>query len=394
MPTIVVSGVALVALIVGSLFLAKVLRPRPETQTANLSTLYENTVNWDEIGGVGLKISVFAFRDLNKNGAYDLKDRPMAGVGFELLGPDNQRVVKGSNINGFANFIRSAHKKEGEYSYRALTPPGWELTTHNETQRTSFKIRRDSRGKVISTTPAAPVGFAPSLTIVGRAEVSPTDIVKLVATSPSGNTADVPLSKEGTFQIAAESGEWLIEASNHSGVRAKRAVNVNNVPVTLSEVKFGQADAGIAAHTVTLGFDDLIKTQSVLELPGGYGGLNWQNWVVTHKETYGGEGYVNSTMSGEYVAYNSSGHPVKVFSDKPFDFVGGYFGVAWPDAEGETLKLQAWRGDKLAYEDEIKLSSLGPVYFDASYVKVTRLKLSTLHYWQFVCDDLSFGFRQ
>ncbi len=39
--------------------------------------------------------------------------------------------------------------------------------------------------------------------------------------------------------------------------------------------------------------------------------------------------YRRSRTSGEFVAYNSSGHPAAISSDEPFDFVGGYFGVAW-----------------------------------------------------------------
>jgi hypothetical protein len=99
-------------------------------------------------------------------------------------------------------------------------------------------------------------------------------------------------------------------------------------------------------------------------------------------------------MSGEYVVYNSSGHPTKAFADKPFDFLGGYFSVAWDGAEGETLRIEGWRGDELVYQDEIELSYLGPVYFDANYTDVMAVKFSTRHYWQFVGDDLTFGFRQ
>jgi hypothetical protein len=389
-----------VASLVCALFLAKLLRPRPETgpepRSENPSAFYQKRAKWDELsgGGANINISVFAFRDLNRNGEYDLEDGPLAGVAFELLGPDNKRDVQRSNINGFCNFQMSVDTKEGNYAYRALTPPGWKLTTHNEVQRTSFQIKPGSVGDMISTTPADPVGFAQSLTIAGRVDVPSTGTMKVVATSPSGTTVDVSLDKEGTFLMPAERGTWLIEAINPSGAIAKRAVNVDKAPVVLSQTTFGQPDLGVAPRTLTLGFDDLITPNSIVELPGGYGGLEWRNWVVTHKEAYGGPGYVNNTMSGEYVVYNSSGHPTKVFAEKQFDFLGGYFSIAWEDAEGETLRIEGWRGDELVYQDEIELSALGPVYFDANYANVTVVKFSTRHYWQFVGDDLTFGFRQ
>ena len=146
-------------------------------------------------------------------------------------------------------------------------------------------------------------------------------------------------------------------------------------------------------HTRTLGFDDLIASKSVLKIPAGYGDVGWRNWVATHNHYYEGPGYINNTMSGEYVAYNSSGHPAEVFGKKPFDFLGAYFGIGWDNAEGETVRLEGWRGDKIVYYDEFELSALGPVYFAANYTDVTLLKFSTLHYWQFVCDDITLGFK-
>ena len=97
-------------------------------------------------------------------------------------------------------------------------------------------------------------------------------------------------------------------------------------------------------------------------------------------------------MSGEFVAYNSSGHPVSITHDRPFDFIGGFFGAAWLEAEGETLQVRGWRGAELVYDERIELSALGPVYFAAGFNGVTRLEFSTERYWQFVCDDLEFRF--
>ena len=371
-------------------------RPRYRTGSA----FYAKRTDWETPSGGKMNISTFAFRDINRNGIYDISDYPMVGVVFELLqGPDNKRVIKRSNLNGFGNFVMSVRKKEdadilseGDYSYHALTPPGWNLTTHNENQQTTFKRKSGSVGDMISTTPTAPVGFAQSLKIRGRVRMPAGNATAVVAMSPSGRAINVPLDTNGTFQIEAERGLWSIDVSDSSGAIVERSVNVDKAPVVLSEIRLDKSNPITASRTRTVHFDDLINTQSIKEIPYEYGGVDWRNWVATHNLTYGGEGYVNNTISGEYVAYNSSGHPVKVFSDQPFDFVGGYFGVAWGIAEGETLRVEAWRGAELAYQDELELSALGPVYFDADYKNVSLVRFSTLHYWQFVCDDITFAF--
>jgi hypothetical protein len=141
-------------------------------------------------------------------------------------------------------------------------------------------------------------------------------------------------------------------------------------------------------HAEPVGFDDLLLVESVGKIPSGYEQVSWRNWVVAHNRVYSGEGYINGTMSGEYVAYNGSGHPAVIESAASFDFAGGYFSVAWSDAEGETLRLLAWRGEELVHQDELALSAMGPVYFAADYRDITRLELSTEHFWQFVGDDL------
>jgi hypothetical protein len=110
---------------------------------------------------------------------------------------------------------------------------------------------------------------------------------------------------------------------------------------------------------------------------------------MTPQKFYDPEGYRNNTMSGEFLAYNGSGHPVSIGSQKAFDFVGGYFGASTLEAQGETLAITAWRGDAVAYTETLKLSAIGPVYFAADFRAVTRIDFATVHYWQFTADDLT-----
>jgi hypothetical protein len=129
------------------------------------------------------------------------------------------------------------------------------------------------------------------------------------------------------------------------------------------------------------------------KLPGGWSGLGWDFLIAVDNQFYAGPGYVNGLRSGKMVGYNSSGHPVTITPDageESFDFVGGYFSAAWPSAHGEQLQVQAWRKGQLVGEEEISLSYLGPVWFQADYHRIDRLVLSTAHYWQFVTDDMAF----
>jgi hypothetical protein len=378
------------ATIVSALFLGK------QPLAGDASSYYGKRTNWDSLAGGAANISTFAFRDANRNGVYDLEDRPMAGVVFELLGPNNYRAVTRSNIDGFGNFKMSVLKQAdivtpGEYTYRAITPPDWELTSANDVQHTSFKVQPGSLADMVSSTPAAPVGFAQSLKIAGRVNFSPS--IKVTAIAPSGEKKDISIDPNGNFIIIAKKGTWSIEVTDITTRKVKRAITVVNSPVVLSTIVLGEPESEVVFHTRTLGFDDLITSKSVLEVPSGYGDVSWRNWVATQNHYYEGPGYINNTISGEYLAYNSSGHPAEVFEENPFDFLGAYFGVGWDNAEGETVRLEGWRGDKRVYYDEFELSALGPVYFAANYTDVTRLKFSTLHYWQFVCDDIKFAFK-
>ena len=56
----------------------------------------------------GINISRFVFRDLDRNGRYDLGERPYAGLEVELNGTGRTPVRRSSNIAGFANFQRGA----------------------------------------------------------------------------------------------------------------------------------------------------------------------------------------------------------------------------------------------------------------------------------------------
>jgi hypothetical protein len=167
-----------------------------------------------------------------------------------------------------------------------------------------------------------------------------------------------------------------------------RRVNVTDASVVLSAFSEDPETIAPRANAVVVNFDDFTTANTITEIPNGYGGVNWANWVATHRILYGGPGYVNVGTSGEFVAYNSSGHPAMISSETPFDLVGGYFGVAWPEAEPHDIVVQAWRGETLLATDSFRGATSGPLYFAADYRSVTRVEISSTANWQFVVDDL------
>jgi hypothetical protein len=196
---------------------------------------------------------------------------------------------------------------------------------------------------------------------------------------------------EGYFALLAEQGDWTIRAtSSRTGANLERQVAVGTTPVKLSTLGPDQKQFPRKPDRLQLDFETITKSV-ITKIPNGYGGVTWDTAIAVQNEYYKGEGYINNTMSGSYVIYNSSGYPVTLEHESGFDFYGGYFGVAWLAAEGETLQVKAWRDAELVGSEEFELSSLGPFWFDADYRNITRLELSTRHYWQFVADDLFIG---
>ncbi|CDX20783.1 conserved exported hypothetical protein [Mesorhizobium plurifarium] len=347
---------------------------------------------WGSFEGGQMNTSLLVFRDLNRNGVYDLGDRPMSRVAVELDKPNGSTIMRLTNVDGFANFRMSVSQRDfevvdpGHYAFRVVPPPGYTVTTGNASQESDYVVSPGSPGDMIARTTTHPVGLAADLTMGGAAAAGS----RVSLTGPDGVTSAAKVGLDGRFSAAVTPGEWLVDFSA-GGATERRHVVVGSAPVILSAFSgLGRSAEAPLPNQHVVGFDDLMTSPGVFEIPSGYGGLNWYNLVAMHQSFTAGPGYVNTTMSGEFIAYNSSGHPAQVFSDKPFDFTGAYFGAGWDDAEGETLILKAWRGDEPAYEDQLALSANGLVYFAADYSRITRLEIRTLHYWQAAIDDFAY----
>ena len=348
--------------------------------------------SWGSFEGGQMNTSLLVFRDLNRNGVYDIGDRPMSRVAVELDKPIGSTIMRLTNVDGFANFRMSVIQRDfevvdpGHYAFHVVPPHGYSVTTGNASQESDYVVSPGSPGDMIATRTTHPVGLAADLTISGAVAAGS----RVSLTGPDGVSAAAKVGPDGRFRAAVRPGEWLVDFSA-KGATERRHVVVGAAPVVISAFsgKGGPTEKPLPNQHV-VGFDDLMTSPGVFEVPSGYGGLNWYNLVAMHQSFTAGPGYINTTMSGEFIAYNSSGHPAQVFSDKPFDFTGAYFGAGWDDAEGETLILKAWQGDEPAYEDQLALSANGLVYFAADYRRITRLEIRTQHYWQAAIDDFAY----
>jgi hypothetical protein len=350
-----------------------------------------------------LNISCFAYRDINRNAIYDMEDRPYSGLSIRMLRPAGDPVISRANIAGFTNFKMSLDNekvpvsKPGKYEVEAQPPRGWIITSGNTRQTLNFLEMRQAIAGIVVENTCVPIGVAPELKISGSvgSNVSDSKTSGLVinAMSSSGQTRSMPVSSGGDYSISVTADDWKLELTAN-GTRVpgseSRKISVKNYAVIASSFNADRDKQPPGPHNIIADVDTLTTSDTLYELPYGYAGLNWINWISTHQKFYKGAGYINATVSSEYMAYNSSGHPAIVFSDEPFDFVGTYIGVAWPDAEKHEIVVKGLRNDELVYEDKFRGSTAGAVYFDADYRNVTRIEFSSAANWQLVIDDAEF----
>jgi hypothetical protein len=383
------------AFVAGALAMALILDPALRAHLLPAAAVADADLyaprDWTDSTPSKLNISSFAFDDRDRSGSYTHGDRPMAGVALRLTRPDGSTRIGRSNINGFINFPMQLVGDEGvitetgkPYRFELIAPPGWEITTANAVHATAFREVPGSIAGMGAEDPPPVVGLAALPVLRGHWPDAAGET--LLAEAADGTRQSVTIDAAGHFEQLLSPGPWTIRGAAQGD--GTRQVTLGFAPVVLGQGSGGQAGPGDAQR---VDFDD-IRRSDIEKLAPGYAGLGWDYLLAVNNQFYKGPGYVNTLVSGSKVAYNSSGHPVTLFAIEPggrFDFIGGYFGTAWPQAEGEVLIARAYRGEELVAEDSFALSHLGPVYFQADYLDISRLELTTAHYWQFVVDDLA-----
>ena len=348
-----------------------------------------------------LNISCFVFRDLNRNGTYDLGDRPYAGAEVGMKGPNGRSTSARSNIAGFANFTMSLGASDapvhapGSHSIHVTPPKNWAITSANADQTAVFRALPESPVGIVTDRVFQPVGVAPDLSLSGsignRGGKGFPSLGRLSARSPSGTTEAIGVSQDGRYSFPATVGEWTLDYVPADGGRtAQRKITVKDCAVVVSQLDNGSETTATTPLSRQLGFDTLTPSDTVLEVPNGYGDLDWFGWVAMHQKFPNGPGFVNAACSSEYIAYSSSGHPASVSSNRPFDFVGAKLTMGWEKGEPYEVTVRGWRGSDLVFQDRFHLSSSGPVAFSADYRAITKIEIGSSAYWQVAMDDFEY----
>lgn len=330
-----------------------------------------------------MNISQFVFRDLNRNGVFDLGESPFAGAPIRLEQGAGDPIVRPTNLSGFANFPMSDDQGDadivstGPVSFMIEVPDGYVLTTESAVHRAEIQALGSAPGGFVMDPPNPFMGIAPTLTI----EAASAGVVQMVC-ERAEDRVEAERSRDALICPVAQ-GTWRVMRVFADGETQTREVTVQDWPVRLPRAGGG----GNLEATMTEGFDGIITSENIQEMPSS-DGLVWHNIVAAHRKYYGGHGYVNGTASGAFAGYTSSGHPGTLKSEAPFSFHGALISVAWPGAVTHPVRITGLRDGEVVGEDTFLASNLRPLWFDAAWSDLDTLIIAHDAYWQVVIDDV------
>lgn len=348
-------------------------------------------------------VSAFVYNDYNRNNTHNLNEEGMVNVTVQLVKGSSVIASRSTNMWGFANFSKllghehATINSEGEYSFVVVPPEGWIVEEDQRIQSIDFETDVYEDSRLVGSSLPVPVGIRRALYISGTLPPGLTDIGDpgwFVGTARNISNSEAPIEKisldsSGRFSVSVGPGQWDLSFFNESRINASTRVRVEDVPVHLSSERLLRSRHVGEMPGFTIDFET-VSSRPVAKMPI-INGIRWDNLVVIENDQYGGEGYVNNTRGGRHVSYNSSGYPVILSGSCKFSFIGAYFGVAWEGGENEVLEVRAWRNGSLVSHDLVRLSSFGPVWYDAQLHNVSKVEFRTRSYWQFVMDSPRMG---
>lgn len=350
---------------------------------------YQQYGNWDTLGTGSMNLSAFVYRDVNRNGKYDLPDAPMSGVVVGITNAQEITYYAFSNENGFANFESTRKSEEnaplkepGRYQFTVHPPPGWRISSGNRQQQAELIRVSGSPSGLGLNKMMKPVGLIQPLYIAGSL---PCCAPYSLFIRPEGQAErPVEVSADGLFRLSVKAGTYHLRNGDSS-----RTVTVKEYPLHIGTFDSATAPLPSQDQPLVVRFDD-VTAEGLRKIPNGYAGLDWFNLNAMNRY-FGGNtvGYVNSALSGNTIAYTSSGHPAEISASQPFAVHEMYLAVAWPEAEGEIATVTFYRDEQKIREDKLQLTSFGPLRYRPMIANVTRMRLSTQHYWQIVLDDIT-----
>jgi len=348
---------------------------------------YAPRANWAPTSGK-LNFSSFVYMDVDGDGAYGVADRPMAGIMVRLYDEHGTFLAAArSNAAGFANFPMSSKRRSaaiqrpGVYRFSVSVPSGWRASSANADQPVRLREAPGSMVGLAGEGLPKPVGLAPGRMVSGSTPAGAGATLSVMGKGRLLESRALPPDAAFRFPLGVDADEIVIAGSGRD-----RRLALPAYPVDLGVLASG-ALAPDATLTV-IGFDD-ITPRGLCKVPSGHAGLDWRNLnAMARDHTANSEGYVNGNVSGAYIAYTSSGHPAEFGRAGPFGFHSVMLAAAWLASEGEVALVESWLGEDLVASDRIVLSALAPVHYAPMLKAVTRVRISTLHHWQVVLDDL------
>ncbi|MBZ9995820.1 hypothetical protein [Mesorhizobium sp. BH1-1-4] len=385
---LLVAALAIIAAAVAVIWLLRRRHlSRRALRRANPANDYAVRTDWSRSTGT-VNYSSFVYFDVDRDGSYGVADRPMAGIMVRLFDGQGGFVASSRTNNaGYANFtmstsaVKAALRLPGAHRFSVSVPPGWRSPSANDTQSMQFELAPGSPAGLVSRDLPRPVGLAPVRTLAGRIAAADSATLSVMANGQMLERHTLAPALAFRFELAGEADMVVI-----SGGGLDRRLALSPYPTDLGQLSpRALADEAVAR---TIGFDD-VTGRGFRKIPCGHAGLDWRNLNAMAKDhTKDSEGYVNGNVSGDHVAYTSSGYPAEFSRETPFGFHSVLLSVAWLKAEGETALIESWLGDQLVASDEVVLSALTPLHYAPMLGEVTRVRLSTKHTWQMVVDDL------
>lgn len=141
------------------------------------------------------------------------------------------------------------------------------------------------------------------------------------------------------------------------------------------------------SRAALLGFEELSPGTEWVNVPNGYGGLQWYYFgTLSGALRPPREGYYTGMISPTNVAFNILGEPAAVYSDRPFGLSSGYFTAAFGALQ---IRIRGFSGTNLIYETIQGLTTQGPTLINLNYSGVTKVSFETIPSgnW-FVMDNL------
>ncbi len=130
-----------------------------------------------------------------------------------------------------------------------------------------------------------------------------------------------------------------------------------------------------SADAVVVTFNDL---SAGVEVPDGYGGLDWDQFNVMEVPP----------SSGELIAYNAYNNPALIASSSLFDFIGASF-ISLFDSTN-LLTVTGYRAGEELYSQDLALNNLSPVLFQPlNWTGIDALSFTTEGF-QFGMDDFEY----